>query len=88
MKTSVRFELPQWLILAGVFIASLIAWSSAADRVPVHWGLNGDVDRYGGKFEGLLLLPLIATGTYVLLLLLPRIDPGRRTTPASPWPMS
>lgn len=76
MKTSVRFELPQWLILAGVFIASLIAWSSAADRVPVHWGLNGDVDRYGGKFEGLLLLPLIATGTYVLLLLLPRIDPG------------
>lgn len=81
MKTSIRFELPQWLILASMFIASVIAWPNAADRVPVHWGLNGDVDRYGGKFEGLLLLPLIATGTYVLLLLLPRIDPGKANYP-------
>jgi uncharacterized membrane protein len=38
---------------------------------------SGEPDSYGGKFEGLLLLPLIALGIYVLLLVLPRVDPRR-----------
>jgi uncharacterized membrane protein len=53
------------------------AWRFAPDRLPVHWNLAGEVDRYGGKVEGLLLLPLLVTALYPLLLLLPRIDPGR-----------
>jgi uncharacterized membrane protein len=43
----------------------------------VHWGLSGEPDRYGGRFEGLLLIPLVALGVYLLLLLLPRLDPRR-----------
>lgn len=35
------------------------------------------MDRYGGRFEGLLAIPLLALGIYVLMLLLPRLDPGR-----------
>jgi uncharacterized membrane protein len=31
------------------------------ERVPMHWGLNGEVDRYGGRAEGAFLLPGIFT---------------------------
>jgi len=44
---------------------------SAPDRIPVHWDASGHPDRYGGKREGSLLLPLVKLGVY-LLLFLPR----------------
>lgn len=77
MKIAWKIEVPQWIILAAMFAAAAIAWPNAPDRIPVHWNINGQVDRYGGKFEGLLLMPLFALGVYVLMLVLPRIDPGR-----------
>ncbi len=77
MKLSWRTELPQWLILGGMFLLAASSWSRTPDRVPVHWGLQGQVDRYGGRFEGLLGIPLLALGIYAAMLLLPRVDPGR-----------
>ncbi len=55
-----RSEVPQWLMLLGMFVTAAIVWPMAPDRVPVHWNIAGDVDRYGGKFKGLLLLPLVS----------------------------
>lgn len=72
-----RVEAPQIAILAAMFTLALVTWPAAPDRIPVHWNAAGEVDRYGGKFEGLLLLPLIATGVYLLMRYLPRVDPGR-----------
>ncbi len=77
MKTAWRTELPQLALLAAMFIAAALCWSRVPDRVPVHWNIAGEVDRYGGRFEALLVPPLIALGLYALLLFLPRIDPGR-----------
>ncbi|MEM7394898.1 MAG: SdpI family protein [Verrucomicrobiota bacterium] len=65
------------LLCVGMVVAAAIAWPLAPDRIPVHWNLQGEVDRYGGRFEGILLLPLVTLGLYVMLLLLPRLDPGR-----------
>ena len=42
-------------------------------RCPVHWNLAGEADRFSGKVEGLLALPVIALVTYVLLLVAPRL---------------
>ena len=77
MKVSWRTEWPLWVVLAGMFVLAAITWPHAPDRIPVHWGLNGEVNGYGGKFEGLLLLPLLAAGSYLLFLVLPNFDPGR-----------
>jgi uncharacterized membrane protein len=77
MKFQWKVEVPQWIVLAAMFAAGAIAWPNAPERIPAHWNISGQVDRYGGKFEGLLLMPLIALGIYVLMLVLPRIDPGR-----------
>ncbi|MBX3414958.1 MAG: SdpI family protein [Pirellulales bacterium] len=70
MRTSKILEGLQASILLGMFAASAILWGQAPERIPVHWNLAGEPDRYGGKFEGLLLAPLIGLGLYLLLLVL------------------
>ena len=77
MKTNWRIELALLALIAMMFAAALIMWPTAPSNIPVHWNASGEVDRYGGKFEGLLLLPLMALGIYLLMRFLPNIDPGR-----------
>lgn len=77
MKPSWKSELPMWLVIAGMFALAVITWSGAPDRLPVHWNVHQQVDRYGGRLEGLLAMPLVTLGLYVLMLILPRVDPGR-----------
>jgi len=77
MRIQWRLEIISCLILATMFAASARVWPIAPDRVPVHWNPAGEVDRFGGKVEGLLAVPLIALAMYVLFLVLPRFDPGR-----------
>lgn len=67
----------QWLIVAAMFVAAALAWPNVPDSIPVHFGPSGEPNRYGGKFEGLLVLPLIALAVLVLLKFLPKIDPMR-----------
>jgi uncharacterized membrane protein len=78
MKLSWRVELIQLLVIAAMFGAAAWCWQLVPERLPVHWNLEGQVDRWGGKFEGLLLLPIISTGLYLLMLAVPLVDPGRR----------
>jgi uncharacterized membrane protein len=77
VKTNWRIELALLALIALMFAAALVVWPSAPPEIPVHWNASGQVDRYGGKFEGLLLLPLMALGIYLLMRYLPNIDPGR-----------
>lgn len=66
-------ELPQWLLLLVMFGLAAATWGSMPDQIPVHWNLAGQVDRYGGKTEGLLALPIVASVMYLVLLLAPRL---------------
>lgn len=77
MRWSWKIETPQLAILAAMFAYTAIAWSSAPDKIPVHWNLAGQVDRYGGKAEGLLLLPVGAVLLYIVLRFAPALDPYR-----------
>ncbi len=76
MKFTWRSEWPHWVLLAAMFAVAAITWPTAPDRIPVHWGMSGEVNGYGGKFEGLLLLPFMSLGLYLLFLVVPRLDPG------------
>jgi uncharacterized membrane protein len=59
-------------MIAAMFVLAAVMWSVAPDQIPVHWNWAGQPDRFGGRFEGLLGLPLAAAGIYALLLFLPR----------------
>lgn len=77
MNFNLKKELP--LLLLSVLPISFLAylWNGLPERVPLQWGLNGQINRYGDKVELLLigLLPLILYG---LFLVIPMIDPKKR----------
>lgn len=72
-----------WLMSAVVvaLMVGLSAWAwvqlPAGASLPVHWNAAGEADRYGGKVEGLLLLPLVSVGILLLFNLIRYIDPLR-----------
>lgn len=70
----------KWLgpaLIAITFVASAIVYPRLPDRVPVHWGVNGQVDRYSSRVQGVWLLPLVMIAIWLLMRFLPRIDPRR-----------
>jgi uncharacterized membrane protein len=64
------------LIVAAVAF-SIAVWSRLPERMPVHWGLHGDVNGYGSRVQGAFLLPGIMLLIWLLMKFLPRIDPRR-----------
>jgi uncharacterized membrane protein len=77
MKFSWRTEVFSWSVIAAMFAAAAWAWSRVPDQIPVHWNAAGQVDGYGSRFMGLLLIPLITLGMHLLFMVLPAIDPCR-----------
>lgn len=72
MKVTLRTELASLLLIATMFVLAGVSWSTAPDRIPMHWDDAGQVDRVGGRAEGLLLLPIAAVIVYIVLLAAPR----------------
>ena len=52
-------------------------YASLPNEVPIHWGLDGQVDRYGGKAY-LFILAMIPLTIYFVLSIAPRIDPKQK----------
>jgi uncharacterized membrane protein len=77
MRFNWRIELPQLILIAAMFAAAAWAWPQLPDRLPIHWNIEGQVDGWGNKFMGILFMPLVVLGMYLLMLLLPLIDPGK-----------
>jgi len=68
----------RWLpvsIIAGSWIFSLAVFSRLPERVPVHWGISGDPNRYGSRIEGAFLLPFLMIGLYLIMQWYPSRDP-------------
>jgi uncharacterized membrane protein len=65
------------LVVSVMLAISAWAWNQIPDTqmIPVHYGIDGIADRYSGKLEGLLAIPLTGVGLTVLFALIPRIDP-------------
>jgi len=58
------------VILAVIAIQIIVAVYGLAvlpDTVPIHWGINGQVDGYGSKWVGTILYPLLSIGIYALV---------------------
>ena len=66
-----------WVFALAPLAALAILYGSLPDQVPLHWGLDGAVDRYGSKAE-LLLLGLIAPAMALLFMFLPKLDPRKK----------
>jgi uncharacterized membrane protein len=65
-------------LLAAPFAAALALWDKLPARIPVHWNLAGQVDRWSSSRWEILLLPLLSVALIALLRVLPRLDPKLR----------
>ena len=74
MKIQKR-EWLQILILAAPFCIAALLWTKLPDRMPIHWGINGQMDGYASKGVATLLLPCVNLAVAVLVMILPRFDP-------------
>ena len=66
------------LFLVMIVAASLtgfLLWDRLPAQMASHWNINDQVDGYTSKLWGVLLMPLIATGLFLLFLVIPNIDP-------------
>jgi len=79
MKTKDFFkhEWLMWLFILAPLVLIAARWNDYPDKIPTHWNAKGEVDDYGGKWA-VFLSPMINAGTYLLLLLLPKIDPRKK----------
>jgi uncharacterized membrane protein len=63
-------------IILGMLGLSLWTWLTIPHQpIPVHFGIDGQPDAYGSKFEGLMVLPLVTSAANLLFIFLPRIEP-------------
>jgi uncharacterized membrane protein len=65
MKLQWRVELSQLALIASMFLVAAVSWWCVPDTIPTHWNGYGEVDGYGGKFTGLLLLPIVSIIIYL-----------------------
>jgi uncharacterized membrane protein len=78
MKLTLRKELPIIGIVLIPFVYLAFLWNTLPEKVPTHWNYKGEIDRWGDKYSLIGLLFLLPVLTYLLLLIIPKIDPKKR----------
>jgi uncharacterized membrane protein len=78
MNFSIKKELP----ILGIALLPLVylgsVWNSLPENVPIHWNLEGKIDDWGSKYTLIGLVFLMPILTYILMLVVPKIDPKKR----------
>jgi uncharacterized membrane protein len=78
MNFSIKNELP----ILGIALLPLLylgsVWNSLPENVPLHWNLEGEIDNWGSKYTLIGLVFLMPILTYILMLVVPNIDPKKR----------
>jgi hypothetical protein len=69
LSSIVAFRAPIEIIAALAAIAPLLiilrAWDTLPEEIPVHFGITGRPDRWGGRWQA-WILPVVALGVYAL----------------------
>ncbi|MDA8336903.1 MAG: SdpI family protein [Peptococcaceae bacterium] len=76
-RKSLLWDWPVWILLVLDLGASIYAYPHLPVRVPVHWNWQGQANGWGSPFSGAFLTFFITVGLYLLLLVIPVIDPRR-----------
>jgi uncharacterized membrane protein len=68
------------VIIAAMLVAAAVLYPSLPSPIPTHWGISGAADAFSPKsFGSVFFEPLLALGVYVLLIVVPFLDPKRRS---------
>lgn len=65
-----------FILLPYVYLATI--WNLLPDQVPTHFNLDGNADSWSGKTSLLLIPGTLGLGIYLLMLIIPVIDPKKK----------
>lgn len=65
------------MVVGTMVLLTVALWSRLPDSIPIHWNIRGEVDGWARKWPGAFLAPALGLGVWLLLRLLPRLDPRR-----------
>lgn len=64
-------NLLSFLSVTGLFLTIFLNWNTFPDKIPGHYNAAGEIDRWGNKWE-LLILPICLLFIYALISMLSR----------------
>lgn len=68
-------------VLAATLLFSLAVYGQLPEIVPTHWNLQGQVDGTSPRWQGVAFAPVAIVLTWVVLQVLPHLDPLRASYP-------
>ena len=75
---NLKKELPLIGIVLLPFVYLAYIWNQLPAQVPMHYNIEGEIDRYGNKSE-LILIPIMTSLLiYLIFLAVPYIDPKKQ----------
>ncbi|MFZ5897939.1 MAG: SdpI family protein [Bacillota bacterium] len=75
---TLKGDWPALVLILGMFIAGLVVYPHLPEQVPSHFNVRGEIDAYSSRLWGAFGIPLLSAGIYVLMLVVPFIDPKRQ----------
>jgi uncharacterized membrane protein len=71
-------EVVLWIIIVIPFIYLWMLWDDLPQKVATHFNIKGEADDWSDKTTLIYLPCLLGLGIYVLMLIVPRIDPKKK----------
>lgn len=71
-------ELVLWVLIALPYVYLASIWKELPDQVPTHFDLAGKANDWSGKNTLLFIPGAMGLGTYLLMLIIPVLDPKRK----------
>ena len=78
MKIFSKKEILPIILIIVAFAIGLQMYPSLPDQVPTHWNAQGEIDGWSSKNFFVFFSPLLALGIYLLMTLVPLLDPFRK----------
>lgn len=67
-----------WVWTLTPMLYLIVIWHDLPDSVPTHFGIDGKPNDWSSKSTLFFLVGGMSIGTYLLMLILPKIDPSKR----------
>ena len=78
--TTSRANVLCFLFIAAATAVAAFLYPSLPEQIPTHWNFEGEVDDYTAKPWGVIILPLAAVLSFIMMRVIPVISPrGFRT---------
>ena len=78
MKRINKIIIIEFFLLLITLLITIFLWNDLPEKIPIHWNINGDVDRYSNKLSGLLGLYSIPLIFSILYPIFRKIEPKNK----------